>query len=157
MLLTQAPMTLNKSSQSTRAAFPAGERDVAQERAATEADLERLKKLINDAAGPLLGRFNEFAALEAKTSRDHEERRRIAITIDSAVTALQFQDMADQLTAHAAAPRGRGKLSAVVVWPNARRETAAAEHSQPVQQTEMSAGSVDLFKESTRRAALARE
>lgn len=116
----------------------------AQECAAIEADLERLKAIVNDAAGRLLGSFNEFASLEQKTHRNLEERQRIALAIGSAVMALQFQDMATQLTHHA-----QRRLAALEGCLRALYgETPVGghlEHRQPVPQTELSSGSVDLF------------
>ena len=125
------------------AACEAG-RSAAQECAAIEADLERLNTIVNDAAGRLLGSFREFASLEQKTSRNLEERQRVDSAIGSAVVALQFQDMATQLTHHA-----QRRLAAL----ERRLRTLYGqcsggehrEHSQPRPQTEMSAGSVDLF------------
>ena len=119
-------------------------RTAAQECAAIEADLERLKALVNDAAGRLLGSFNEIVDLEAHTPRNLEERERARQAIAAAVTALQFQDMATQLTGHA-----QRRLLAL---ENCLRSTygedlgaALLAHEQPVRQAEMSAGSVDLF------------
>ena len=119
-------------------------RSAAQECAAIEADLERLKTIVNDAAGRLLGSFHEFARLEQKTNRNLEERQRIESAIGSAVTALQFQDMATQLTHHA-----QRRLAALERCLRALYGQSAVaadlEHSQPVRQAEMSSGSVDLF------------
>jgi hypothetical protein len=119
-------------------------RTVAQECAAIEADLERLKAIFNDAAGRLLGSFNEFVALEAGVQRRGEERERIQRALAAAVTALQFQDMASQLTGHA-----QRRLVALEGCLRATYGAALAgalpEAAQPVRQAEMSAGSVDLF------------
>jgi len=116
----------------------------AQECAAIEADLERLKTIVNDAAGRLLGSFHEFASLEQKISRNLEERQRIESAIGSAVMALQFQDMATQLTHHA-----QRRLAALESCLRAMHgQTPVAkhlEHPQPVPQVGMSTGSVDLF------------
>jgi hypothetical protein len=119
-------------------------RTAAQECAAIEADLERLKALVNDAAGRLLGSFHEFVALEQQAKRNQDERERVKAAIGSAVTALQFQDMATQLTGHA--------QRRLVALENCLRslygETAGTgllEHAQPVRQAEMSSGSIDLF------------
>jgi hypothetical protein len=119
-------------------------RTAAQECAAIEADLERLKALVNDAAGRLLGSFNEIVELEPHTQRNLEERARVQEAIGAAVTALQFQDMATQLTGHA-----QRRLAAL---ENCLRELYGdsvggplLQHTQPVRQAEMSAGSVDLF------------
>lgn len=124
--------------------LPDDGRTAAQECAAIEADLERLKALVNDAAGRLLGSFNEIARLEQLAKRSADESERMATAIGTAVTALQFQDMATQLTGHA--------QRRLVALENCLRslygEAVAAtltEHPQPVRQAEMSAGSIDLF------------
>ena len=119
-------------------------RTAAQECAAIEADLERLKTLVNDAAGRLLGSFHEFAELEQLARRNAAERERIASAIGAAVTALQFQDMATQLTGHA--QRRLAALEACLrTLYGASAGGALLEHPQPVRQAEMSAGSIDLF------------
>jgi len=119
-------------------------RAAAQECAAIEADLERLKTIVNDAAGRLMGSFTEFVNLEQQTSRNEEERQRIESAIGSAVTALQFQDMATQLTGHA-----QKRLVALEACLRSLSGEGATDrllaHPQPVRQTEMSSGSVDLF------------
>jgi hypothetical protein len=124
--------------------FPDTGRNAAQECAAIEADLERLKTLVNDAAGRLLGSFNEFVELEQQACRNSEERQRIESAIGTAVTALQFQDMATQLTGHA-----QRRLAALETCLRTLYGEGAGgvllEHSQPVRQSEMSAGSIDLF------------
>jgi hypothetical protein len=123
---------------------PATGRAAAQECAAIEADLERLKTIVNDAAGRLLGSFNEFASLEQQTARNEAERARIAMALGSAVTALQFQDMATQLTGHA-----QRRLVALESCLRSMYGDGAVggllEHPQPVRQTEMTSGSIDLF------------
>jgi len=119
-------------------------RAAAQECAAIEADLERLKALFNDAAGRLLGSFNEFAALERHAQRSSEERQRIEAAIGNAVTALQFQDMATQLTGHAQ----RRLVALETCLRSLSRASSGGEllsHPQPVRQAEMSPGSIDLF------------
>jgi len=123
---------------------PDAGRTAAQECAAIEADLERLKALFNDAAGRLLGSFNEFARLEQTTNRNSEERARIASAISTAVTALQFQDMATQLTGHAQRRLAalESCLRSLCGDPTGER---LLDHPQPVRQAEMSAGSIDLF------------
>jgi predicted nucleic acid-binding Zn-ribbon protein len=124
--------------------LPDDGRNAAQECAAIEADLERLKTLVNDAAGRLLGSFNEFVALEQQASRNSEQRQRIESAIGTAVTALQFQDMATQLTGHA-----QRRLAALESCLRALYGEGTGgvllENSQPVRQSEMSAGSIDLF------------
>ncbi len=124
--------------------MPDAGRTAAQECAAIEADLERLKALVNDAAGRLLGSFHEFVELEQQARRNAQERERIASAIGTAVTALQFQDMATQLTGHA-----QRRLAALETCLRALYGGAAGaalpDHPQPVRQAEMSAGSIDLF------------
>jgi hypothetical protein len=116
---------------------------MAQECSAIEADLERLKALVNDAAGRLLGSFNEFMDLEAHANRSGEERARINAALAAAVTALQFQDMASQLTGHAQ----RRLLALESCLRDTYGDTVKLDlmGTQPVRQAEMSAGSVDLF------------
>lgn len=116
---------------------------MAQECSAIEADLERLKALVNDAAGRLLGSFNEFIDLEARAHRDGEERERIQAALAAAVTALQFQDMASQLTGHA--QRRLLALESCLRDTYGENVKIDLAHAQPVRQAEMSAGSVDLF------------
>ena len=116
----------------------------AQECAAIEADLERLKALVNDAAGRLLGSFNEIVSMEERTARSLEERERVASAIGVAVTALQFQDMATQLTGHA--QRRLLALEACLRSQYGDNTVGGLlDHHQPVRQTEMSSGSIDLF------------
>ncbi len=141
MLGTETTMTQNVTREPS---LPDDGRNAAQECAAIEADLERLKTLVNDAAGRLLGSFNEFVALEQQASRNSEQRQRIESAIGTAVTALQFQDMATQLTGHA-----QRRLAALESCLRAMYGEgtggALLENAQPVRQSEMSAGSIDLF------------
>ena len=124
--------------------LPDNGRDAAQECAAIEADLERLKTIVNDAAGRLMGSFNEIVALEGQANRNIEERLRIESAIGTAVTALQFQDMATQLTGHA--QRRLAALESCLRTLYGEGVGAGYfDHSQPVRQSEMSAGSIDLF------------
>src|SRR5208282_4223485 len=80
---------------------PASSGGAAQECAAIAADLERLKHLISDAGDRLLASFNEVGGMAPGLACNDSERARLADAIGAAVTALQFQDMATQLTAHA--------------------------------------------------------
>jgi hypothetical protein len=130
--------------QANPAGLAEGGRTAAQECAAIEADLERLKALVNDAAGRLLGSFNEIVTLEPQTERKLEERARVQQAISVAVTALQFQDMATQLTGHAQR-RLLALESCLRALSGDGSGAPLAEQSQPVRQAEMSAGSVDLF------------
>ena len=109
-----------------------------------EADLERLKSLINDAGDRLLISFNQVAAVLPALASAEPQRTQVIEAVHAAVTALQFQDMATQLTGHA-----QRRLS--VLEERLRSLSADAErglqivHPHPVRQVEMSAGSIDLF------------
>jgi hypothetical protein len=118
--------------------------DAAQECAMIEADLERLKSLINDAGDRLLISFNQVAAMLPGLATAEPQRTQVIEAVHAAVTALQFQDMATQLTGHA-----QRRLS--VLEDRLRSLSADAArglqivHPHPVRQVEMSAGSIDLF------------
>src|ERR1700756_4966751 len=75
--------------------------DPAEECKRIESDLERLKALIQDAGERLLLSFNQVAALLPELAATAEQRARVIESVHAAVTALQFQDMATQLTEHA--------------------------------------------------------
>ncbi len=122
-------------------------------------DLERLQRLLDDASQALLQHFT-FASdhMDAALLQLHadatEQPARIRLarqTLGSAITALQFQDMATQLIAHTSqrlrhcADRlARDALGdddedgAALVEP-------AAQGPNPVTQDEMHAGSIELF------------
>jgi hypothetical protein len=115
----------------------------AQECALIEADLERLKALINDAGERLLVSFNQVAALVPALSADETQRAQVDQAVNAAVTALQFQDMATQLTGHA-----QRRLSVLEERLRSLSDEAARglqTMPQPVRQVEMTAGSIDLF------------
>lgn len=95
---------------------------------AAQADLERLDALLADAAATLLESFGEVAAL----CRGQGE---FAVPLERAATALQFQDLASQLIAHA-----RGRLAACA------RATPAKNLRQPVRQHGLDEGSIELFQ-----------
>lgn len=111
---------------------------------AIAADLERLKTLIADAGDRLLASFNVMGNLAPQATQDQDAQRTLAGAIATAVTALQFQDMATQLTSHA-----QGRLT--VLREELGRFSDGAEplflatRLQPVAQTGMGAGSIDLF------------
>lgn len=114
----------------------------AQECALIEADLERLKALICDAGDRLLMSFNEVASALPGLSGDDDRLTRLDGAVRAAVTALQFQDMATQLTGHA-------QRRLLVLEEHLRgmngRGALDGQASHPVRQVEMSAGSIDLF------------
>jgi len=117
---------------------------VAQECALIEADLERLKLLINDAGDRLMISFGQVASMLPEMSFDDLQRVQVDQAVRAAVTALQFQDIATQLTGHA-----QLRLSVLEERLRSLSEEAARGlqivHSHPVRQMELSAGSIDLF------------
>jgi hypothetical protein len=116
----------------------------AQECALIEADLERLKALINDAGERLMISFNQVASMLPGMDFDAMQRARVDEAVRAAVTALQFQDMATQLTGHA-----QRRLSVLEERLSSLSDEAARglqfAQSHPVRQMEMTAGSIDLF------------
>jgi hypothetical protein len=116
----------------------------AQECALIEADLERLKALINDAGERLLMSFNQVAAVLPSLAASDVQRGQVVEAVHAAVTALQFQDMATQLTGHA-----QRRLSVLEERLRSLSDEAARSlqmiQPHPVRQVEMTAGSIDLF------------
>jgi hypothetical protein len=116
----------------------------AHECALIEADLERLKLLINDAGDRLLLSFNEVAAVLPSLAATDAQRAQVVEAVHTAVTALQFQDMATQLTGHA-----QRRLSVLEERLRSLSDEAARGlqlvQPHPVRQVEMTAGSIDLF------------
>lgn len=115
-------------------------------------DLQRLEGLLDHATGNLLERFGsanrDLAALENVRG---EELTRIRHSLHQAVTELQFHDMATQLLAHT------GKMLKGCAWRLAEQAMAEEEDEEaapldpmperpsPVTQSEMDAGSIELF------------
>ncbi|MCS6944903.1 MAG: hypothetical protein RMK97_05745 [Sutterellaceae bacterium] len=120
------------------------EAGAARECAAIAADLERLKAMINEAGDKLAASFATLGAAVNALAPDNGERQKLAAAVTSAVTALQFQDMATQLTSHA-----QQRLGALREWLRmiapATDPLAADTRMQPVKQTGLGAGSIDLF------------
>jgi ubiquinone biosynthesis protein UbiJ len=88
-------------------------------------DLERLQRLLAHACDTLLACFDGSAA---ELRRAQPDVRAALRRLDEAVIALQFQDMAQQLIAHAQARLADG-----------------AARANPVTQGGVAAGSVELF------------
>ncbi len=111
---------------------------------AIAADLERLKRLITDAGDQLLASFNVMGDLAPQATQNDEARQTLAGAIATAVTALQFQDMATQLTSHAQGRLGilREELGR---FSDSSEPLLTANRPQPVAQAGMGAGSIDLF------------
>ncbi|MFN9030319.1 MAG: hypothetical protein ACK54C_10640 [Betaproteobacteria bacterium] len=117
----------------------------ALECAAIAADLDRLKALINDAGDKLLASFNQVSQIAPRLAGGAGERAQLGAAVTSAVTALQFQDMATQLTQHAQARLNALERCLITLAPDFNAPLLAAARMEPVRQSHVSAGSVDLF------------
>lgn len=108
---------------------------------AAEHDLARLERLLDDASRSLIAEFQAARYELERLPRDHAVRQRVLPPLGRAVTALQFHDLASQLIAHAGRELRRcaAQLSAV------GDETVAPARDNPVAQSGMAAGSVELF------------
>lgn len=116
----------------------------ARECAAIAADLERLKALITEAGDQLAASFGVIGAAVGALAHDERERQRLAGAVATAVTALQFQDMATQLTAHAQRRLAALQDCLKVLGAPADPLTAST-RLQPVKQAGMGVGAIDLF------------
>ncbi|MFY9317731.1 MAG: hypothetical protein WAO95_19505 [Burkholderiales bacterium] len=95
---------------------------------AARADLARLDALLADAVATLVESFGEVAARCAGQGE-------LAVPLERAATALQFQDLASQLIAHI-----RDRLTGCA-------EAAPARNlRQPVRQHDLDEGSIELFQ-----------
>ncbi|MBX3609656.1 MAG: hypothetical protein KF871_07130 [Hydrogenophaga sp.] len=115
-------------------------------------DLQRLEGLLDHATGNLLERFgNANRDLAKLASVSGDDLGRIREGLHQAVTELQFHDMATQLLVHT------GKMLKGCAWRLAEQAMAPEEDEvplnldpmperpSPVTQSEMDAGSVELF------------
>ncbi|MEZ5701710.1 MAG: hypothetical protein R3E42_06700 [Burkholderiaceae bacterium] len=115
-------------------------------------DLKRLEGLLDHATGNLLERFGSANhALAQLVDSDSEALQKIRHNLHQAVTELQFHDMATQLIGHT------GKVLQGCAWKLADSAMAPEEDEipleveviperpSPVTQSEMDAGSIDLF------------
>lgn len=112
---------------------------------AIAADLERLKQMLGEAGDRLALAFGVIGAARPRVGGTDGERRQFEHAVTTAVTALQFQDMATQLIGHAqrrldVLQRCVGRLSTTPVDP-----ILATTRMQPVRQQGMGAGSIELF------------
>lgn len=116
-------------------------------------DLHRLEGLLNHATSNLLERFSEANGLLSGTVADRDEMDAARHALRSAVTELQFHDMATQLIWHTTqvlqgcafrlASETMGQEDGEE--PLAQAPSMMPERPNPVTQSEMDAGSVDLF------------
>jgi hypothetical protein len=115
-------------------------------------DLKRLEGLLDHATGNLMERFSTANhALAHLAGNDNEDITSIRLSLHQAVTELQFHDMATQLIVHT------GKVLQGCAWRLADEAMALEEGEEPlcidpmperpspVTQSEMDAGSIDLF------------
>ncbi|GAB4477801.1 MAG: hypothetical protein OHK0044_24360 [Burkholderiaceae bacterium] len=121
------------------------EHAAARECAAIAADLERLKGLIAEAGDKLAASFAVIGETVPHTVADEPSRRRVERAVADAVTALQFQDMATQLTQHAQRRLAVLRDALKALSQENTDPLLATTRMQPVRQTGLGAGSIDLF------------
>ena len=117
--------------------------DMQDEVLAAGTELERLERLLSDAAEQLLARFGRAQAMCAGDAT----RTALAAELRSAMTALQFQDLASQLISHS---RRRLVSVADCLGNLALADEEGVEvnwvgRPSPVAQRAVDAGSVELF------------
>ncbi len=116
-------------------------------------DLHRLEGLLGHATDNLLEHFGAAnEGLTEKLVQDAPELQAVRNSLRSAVTELQFQDMASQLIRHTTKVlQGCAFQLGAETMGNEEGEQAvpakkmAPDRLNPVTQSEMDAGSVDLF------------
>lgn len=116
-------------------------------------DLHRLQGLLDHAAGNLIQRFGDAdVALTPEMIVAHPELETLRDALRSAITELQFHDMAIQLLTHTGKilQACASRLSAETMGSDDGEEAAIVEEvppdrPNPVTQSEMDAGSIELF------------
>ncbi|HSV54782.1 MAG TPA: hypothetical protein VLJ57_21850 [Burkholderiaceae bacterium] len=116
-------------------------------------DLHRLEGLLNHAADNLLERFSSASAVLSDANlQDPQALAEVRSALQSAVTELQFQDMASQLIWHTTKIlQGCAFRLASETMGHEEDEEAAPfaemvpDRPNPVTQSEMDAGSIELF------------
>lgn len=117
-------------------------------------DLQRLEGLINHAAEVLLDRFsiaNAGIAAVSLNATDASSLQGVRTALHSAVTELQFQDMASQLIIHTSKIiKGCADRLASEAMEQDEEEGQSViqvipDRPNPVTQDEMDAGSIELF------------
>lgn len=113
-------------------------------------DLNRLEGLLDHATGNLLDRFNK--AMEVAESMDgHPQSAELREALHQAVTELQFHDMSTQLLVHIGKMlKGCAYILAdQAMEPDEEEAGVVVTHMprnpNPVTQSEMDAGSIELF------------
>ncbi|QXL85936.1 hypothetical protein [Comamonas sp. NLF-1-9] len=116
-------------------------------------DLHRLQGLLDHAAGNLIQRFGDAdAVLTPELTQAHPRLLALREALRNAITELQFHDMATQLVAHTGKvlEACSSQLSAEAMGSDEGEEPAVVqsvppERANPVTQSEMDAGSIELF------------
>ncbi|MGQ9725457.1 MAG: hypothetical protein ACUVVU_08955 [Tepidimonas sp.] len=116
-------------------------------------DLKRLEGLLDHATSNLLDRFNRaIAAVDAiAPESDAPAVRELRQTLHQAVLELQFHDMATQLLMHTGKllRSGAYMIAEQVMEPEEDEVGTVTTHlpqnPNPVTQSEMDAGSIELF------------
>ena|GEM_PF-2556285 len=126
--------------------IPAGSAggQAARECAAIAADLARLNSLISEAGDRLLASFDAVHR-NVPPAAPAPERAALEEAIRSAVTALQFQDLALQLTQHAQRRLTVLEQTLATLAAQAQDPLAVTTRMQPVRQIGIGAGSIELF------------
>lgn len=113
-------------------------------------DLKRLEGLLDHATGNLLDRFNK-AMQVAESLEGHPRSEEIRVALNQAVTELQFHDMSSQLLVHIGKMlKGCAYILAdQAMEPDEEEAGVVVTHMprnpNPVTQSEMDAGSIELF------------
>lgn len=115
-------------------------------------DLGRLEGLVSHAAENLMLRFDSaIAELTAAETLGAQDLSQVRQTLHGAVTELQFHDMASQLIGHTSrvlafcAHRLASEVMAPEEGESELTEIRMPERPNPVTQSAMGTGSVDLF------------
>lgn len=116
-------------------------------------DLERLQRLLADTGNALLAQFTgalcQLERTEGESAVDAAALQQARVTLAGAVTALQFQDLAQQLIAHTACRLHHCADRVASLALDDDDEPAvvvqAPTRPNPVTQDEMDAGSIELF------------
>lgn len=117
-------------------------------------DLQRLEGLLNHATTNLLARFSEASSLLAEAVQTHKnpQAEQAQAVLHSAITELQFHDMSTQLIWHTTQvlQSCAFRLAAETMEADEEELDIPAapmmpERPNPVTQSEMDAGSIELF------------
>lgn len=138
--------------------LPASATDLQDHLLMANNDLERLQRLLDDASQALMRHFTyasehmdaALVHLEATQQGEPPTIREARLTLATAITALQFQDMATQLIAHTSHRlRNCADRLARDAMGDDEDEVGLVEDTplrpNPVTQDEMDAGSIELF------------